>query len=472
MLPDFDKFLTFDLVIIGSGSAGISAAIQASELGAKILLIGEGTIGGTCVNWGCVPSKAMIRAVEIFHSAKYASRFIGIEAAAKLNSWKKLIDEKQALVNELRQIKYINVLQSYNNITYIEGHAKLTQNAVVINNTHYITKKTIIATGASPSLPNIDGINNISYLTSTTALELENLPKSLLVIGGGIIGVELGQMFARAGALVTICCRTRLLPEAEPELSENLEKYLKEEGINICKGISYQKIETIMDGIRLTCKIDDNAQVIEAEKILIATGRTPNTNDMDLEKTGITLLKNKGIAVNEYMQSSNPNIYAIGDATGTDMFVYMGAYGGKLAATNAIKGNNKKYDNSIMPSVVFTDPQVANVGLTESQAKQQGYDIKTSIIALKHIPRFIVSRDDRGLIKLVADKKTDKLLGAHILAPEAGDLIQTAAMALKAGFTTEILAEFIFPYLTGVEGIKLAAQAFKKNINKLSCCAG
>ena len=206
--------------------------------------------------------------------------------------------------------------------------------------------------------------------------------------------------------------------------------------------------------------------------VLVATGRKPNADDMGLEENGIELTKNSGIKINEYMQTSRDDVYAIGDVTGVDMFVYMAAYGGKLATLNTLNGNHKKYDHTIMPTVVFTDPQVTDVGITEQQAKEQNIDIKISTIALDHVPRFIAARDTRGLIKLIADKKTDQLLGAHILAPEAGEIIQTAAIALKAKMTIEDLANSIFPYLTAVEGLKLAAQSFDKDVSKLSCCAG
>lgn len=468
MSVDSNKSQGFDLIVIGAGSAGISAAIQASDLGARTLLIEAGLIGGVSLNSGCVPSKTMIRAVEGLHSSKYASRFKGIKIIEKLNNWQEVVNGKQELVDKLRKARYTDVLNSYKNITYLEGEAKLIKNGVRVQEKAYIAKKIIIATGSSPSIPNIDGLNEVPYLTSTTALELKKLPKSLLIIGGGTIGVELGQMFSRVGVSVAICCRSRLLAASELEISSSLEKCLQEEGIRIYKDISYQRIETTKNGIRV---MHENG-TIEASELLMATGRIPNTNDMDIEKFDVTLVNNKWIKVNEYMQTSNPNIYAVGDVTGLDMFVYMGAYGGKLAAINAIKGNKEQYNNSILPSVVFSDPQVASVGLTEGQAKEQGYDVKTSIVNMNRIARFLVARDDRGLIKLVADKKTDKLLGAHIMAPEAGDLIQTAAIALKAGFTTQDLAECIFPYLTGVEGIRLAAQAFKQDINKLSSCAG
>jgi mercuric reductase len=309
-------------------------------------------------------------------------------------------------------------------------------------------------------------------LNSTTALELETLPESILVIGGGYIGSELGQMFARAGVKVTICCRRRLLPEAEPEISEALAEYFKAEGITVLQGISYKTVEKSNKGVKLLCQTRNGLESIEAEQILAATGRRANSGSMGLEKVGIKLLDNEGIEVNEYMQTTNPAIYAVGDVTGKDMFVYMAAYGGKLAASNALEGNHLQYDATAMPSVTFTDPQVASVGLTESEAKSKGYDVKTSLLTLDNVPRFIAARDTRGLIKLVADKRTDKILGAHILAPEGGDSIQTMVIAIKASLTTENLGNTIFPYLTAVEGLKLAAQTFYKDVSKLSCCAG
>ncbi len=461
-----------DLLVIGAGSGGFSAAITAAEKGADVVITGSGTIGGTCVNVGCLPSKTMIRAMEGIYHANHASRFNGIKGSAEITDWKAAVEQKRSLVEELRRSKYIDVLPVYENISYVEGKTQFTGEGVMVGDVLYTPKKSIIATGSSPSLPPIDGMLNMPYLTSTTALELEKQPESLLVIGGGVIGVELGQMFARAGTKVTICCRSRLVPETEPEISEALAKYLQDEGADICAGIGYQKIEQTNRGIRLTHDKDGETRTIEAEHVLVATGRKPNTANMGLEENGIKLIKNGGVQVNEYMQTTREDVYAVGDVTGKDMFVYMAAYGGKLAALNALDGNKNAYDNAAMPSVIFTDPQVADVGLTEAQAKAQGVDVKTSSITLDHVPRFIAARDTRGLIKLVADRKTDRLLGAHILAPEAGDLIQTVVVALKAGMTTEALATTIFPYLTGVEGLKLAAQTFDKDVSKLSCCAG
>ena len=465
-----------DLLVIGGGSGGFSAAITAAESGANVVIAGHGAIGGTCVNVGCVPSKTMIRAMEAVHHARNAERFDGVKGKSEIFNWKALIAQKQSLVDELRKAKYEDVLLSYPNVTYVDMKEKahFTGNGteVDVDGILYHPKKIVIATGSSSALPPINGIQSVPVLDSTSALKLEVLPKSLLVIGGGVIGVELGQMFARAGVKVTICCRSRLLPEAEPEVSQALAESLRAEGMVVCDGIGYQKIETTTKGIKLVCEGLDGLDAIEAEQLLVAAGRRPNTSALDTDKVGIKLLKNGGIDINEYMQSSHPDIYAVGDVTGTDMFVYMAAYGGKLAAKNALGGNSHKYSNAAMPSVVFSDPQMAMVGLTEAQAKTKGYEVKTSTITLDHVPRYIAARDARGLIKLVADKETDKLLGAHILAPDGGELVQTMVLAIKAGMTTEDLASTIFPYLTGVEGLKLAAQTFDKDVSTLSCCAG
>ena len=459
-------------MVIGAGSAGFSAAITAAEAGADVTLVGEGTIGGTCVNVGCVPSKTMIRAVEILYQAPHAARFHGITSSASVLDWQAVVAHKQQLVEDLRQAKYSDVLSAYPNIRYMEGRAQLGKDGVMVDGKLHTPDKIIIATGSSNRVPSILGIETIDYLDSTSALGLETLPGSMIIIGGGVIGCELGQMFARAGVKVTLCCRSRLLPDMEPEISKALQTYLESEGITVCAGIGYQSVKQHGDGVRLHCKNECKARMLEADRILLAAGRKPNTAGLGLEEAGVLLTKNGGIEVDAFMRSSNPDIYAAGDVTGKDMFVYMAAYGAKLAAQNAVGGDAQSYNNATMPSVVFTDPQVSSVGLTESQASEQGYSVKTSVITLDHVPRYLAARDTRGLIKLVADKDTDKLLGAHVLAPEGGELIQTAAIALKASMTATELGQTIFPYLTGVEGLKLAAQTFDKDVNTLSCCAG
>lgn len=462
----------YDLAVIGAGSAGFSAAITGAELGAHVALIGHGTIGGTCVNIGCVPSKTLIRATETLHQASAAARFAGIRAAGRIEDWAAAVRQKDELVSSLRQKKYVDLLPSYNTVAYLEGQARLTVEGLAVNGSAVQAGKVIIATGAAPTLPPIPGIDGVRYLTSTTALELERLPKSLLVIGGGYIGCELSQMFARAGVRVTIVFRSRLLPEAEPEISEALTDYFEAEGIAVRSGLSYRHIRQEPDGIALSALVDGVAETIRAEQVLVATGRRPNTEGMGLAEAGVELLPGGEIKVDDRMRTSRPGVYAAGDVTGRDEFVYMAAYGARIAAENALNGDSKRYDASAMPAVVFTDPQVASVGLTEAEARRQGLQAKSSVLPLDYVARAVAAHDTRGLIKLVADARSGKLLGAHILAPEGADSIQTAALAIKCGLTVEELAETIFPYLTTVEGLKLAAQGFTKDVAKLSCCAG
>ncbi len=462
----------YDLAVIGAGSAGFSAAITAAEQGANVALIGHGLIGGTCVNVGCVPSKTMIRAAEALHGARAASRFAGLAGEAHVADWRALIAAKDDLVGTLRQKKYVDLLPEYNGIAYLEGAARLNGAGVLVNDSPIAAGKIIVATGASPAMPSILGIENVPYLTSTTALELDQQPRSLLVIGGGYIGCELAQMFARTGTAVTMVTRSRLLPEAEPEIAQALARYLADEGITVRTGLTYSRIEQQDGEITLTIDVDGRAEMLTAEQVLVTTGRMPNTVNLGLEESGIRLAPNGGIVVDDRMRTSKSGVYAAGDVTGRDQFVYMAAYGAKLAARNALNGDSLVYDNTAMPWVVFTDPQVAGVGFSEAQAIERGVEVKTSVVSLDQVPRALAARDTRGLIKLVADAKSDRLLGGQILAPEGADSIQSLALALKHGMTAKALGEMIFPYLTTVEGLKLAAQGFAKDVAKLSCCAG
>jgi mercury(II) reductase len=467
----------YDLAVIGAGSAGFSAAITAAEAGARVALIGHGEIGGTCVNVGCIPSKTLIRSVEPLYQARAAARFPGISAEARLADWGAVKQAKDELVATLRQAKYADILPHYDTIDYITGPARLAAGGVVVGSVvtgsaPLKAGKIIIATGSAPAVPRIEGLDDIAWLTSTTTFALDRLPRSVVVIGGGYIGCEITQMLARAGVATSLVCRSRLLPAGEPEISTALAGYLGGEGVRIIDGVSYKAVCKDGEDIALALERDGEPEEITAERLILATGRRPNADGLGLEAAGIARAPGGGIMVDDYMETSAPGIYAAGDVTGRDQFVYMAAYGAKIAAHNALGGNLRRYDNRAMPAVVFTDPQVASVGLTEARARTRGFDVKTSVLPLSHVPRALAARDVRGLIKLVANAADDRLLGAHILAPEGADSIQTAALAIQQGLTTRALADMIAPYLTTVEGLKLAAQTFDKDIAKLSCCAG
>lgn len=486
------------LMVIGGGSAGFAAAIRGAELGYRVALVNAGTIGGTCVNVGCVPSKALIRALEHYHRAG-EHPFRGVQTVKGALNWVQVVAHKDELVAELRQAKYRDVLAGYPNITYIEGRARLTGgNGVEINGQTYTPDKIILATGASPWVPPIPGLGEadghppVPYLTSTTAMELRELPRSLVVLGANAVGLEQAQIFARAGVAVTVVeLLPRIAPFEDEAVSAALQAALEEEGIRCITGFETARVEQ-EDGQIVLIPSPSTPQPpppspsgrggrgcpsgrgrgVRAEALLVATGRRPNTRGLGLEEAGMEVGKRGEVLVDETLRTSNPDVYAAGDVTGRDMFVYVAAYAGGLAAENALTGAAGRYDTAYIPRVTFTDPAVASAGLTEAQAREQGYAFKVSELPMKHVPRALAARDTRGLIKLVADAATDKLLGAHILAPEAGEMIQVAVLALKLGLTTADLRATIFPYLTNVEGLKLAALGFEKDVSQLSCCAG
>ncbi len=455
------------LMVIGGGSAGFAAAIKGAELGARVTLVNAGEIGGTCVNVGCVPSKALIRAMEHYHRAGLHP-FRGVQTMKGALDWAQVVAHKDELVAELRQAKYRDVLAAYPNVTYLEGRARLTGGGVEVDGQPHTPDKIILATGASPWAPPIPGLTD--YLTSATAMELRELPRSLLVLGGNAVGLEQAQIFARAGVPVTVVeLLPRIAPFEDEAVSAALREWLEAEGIRVLTGFETQNAARRAGRVTLTAA---DGRAAEGEQLLVAAGRRPNTRSLELEDAGVKTGPRGEILVDETLRTANPNVYAAGDVTGRDMFVYVAAYAGGLAAENALTGAGRRYETAYIPRVTFTDPAVASAGLTEAQARAQGYAVKTSLAPMSYVPRAIAARDTRGLVKLVADAETDKLLGAHILAPEAGEMIQVAALALKLGLTVADLRGTLFPYLTNVEALKLAALGFEKDVAKLSCCAG
>ncbi|WP_152007179.1 mercury(II) reductase [Hoeflea sp. EC-HK425] len=464
---------SYDLIVVGAGSAGFSASITAAEAGKRVALVGHGTIGGTCVNVGCVPSKAMIRAAEAVHSGASAARFPGVSPCEHAVDWPTVVKGTADLVEEMRHKKYIDLLPAYENVTYIEeGPARLVDGGVAVAGRIISAPRVLIATGSRPHTPDIDGIESVDVLDSTDLLTLPTRPESIMVLGGGYIGCELAQMASRLGVKVTLVTRSRLLPGAEPEVAEALTDALKAEGIAVETGLAYVSVAQESGGVTLTIKRDGKTEALAAERLVATTGRVANSDGLGLSEMCIETNARGSVRVGPDMATTRPGVWAAGDVTDRDQFVYMAAYGAKVAINNALGLEPMRYDNAAMPWVVFTDPQVAGIGLSEAEAKAAGHEVKTSVITLDNVPRAAAARDTRGVIKLVADAKTDLLLGGQIAAPEGSDTIQTLAMALKFSMTTKALGETIFPYLTTVEGLKLAAQTFDKDVAKLSCCAG
>lgn len=461
------------LVIIGGGSAAFSAALKAGGLGAQVTIINDGLpIGGTCVNVGCVPSKTLIRAAEVQHRA-LRHQFKGITSSSQVTDFKALIQQKKELVEGLRQAKYLDVIADLPDVQVVQGRAELTApDTVSVNGKTIKADRILIATGASAYIPPVPGLKESGYLTNISAFELNELPKSMIVLGGRYIALECAQMFARLGTKVSILQRSsRILPTESEDLTDELTQYLTDEGINVVTGVALEQISKEDGKVSVKTKVNGQEQMFQAEHILVTMGRTPNTKNMGLESIGIQLDDKGFIKVNDQLQTSVKNVYAAGDVIGEPMYVYTAAYEGALAAENAMNNASPKKDYTALPWVIFTDPQVTGVGLDERQAQKQGIDADTSKLPLSHVPRSIAARDTRGFIKLIRDKKTDKLVGARILAPEGSELLMEVSLAIRHGIKVKDIVSAFHPYLTLSEGIKLAAITFSKDVGKLSCCA-
>ena len=463
----------FDLLVVGGGSAGFAAAIKPADLGARVAMVEGGTLGGTCVNVGCVPSKTLIRAAEARHRRVHHG-FRGIPATDGQPDWPTVRAEKDALVAELRQTKYWNVLRVYPSVTLFRERATFVSGREVrlASGRTLTADKIVVTTGSSPWAPPIQGLAEAGYLDNASAMTLERLPQSLLVIGGSAVGLELAQMFARLGVPVTVLeAMPRVVPAEDADIANALADYLRSEGLDVYTDVRVDRVSRGTDGYEVQYHAGSAARLARAEQLLVATGRRANTAGFGLDTIGITIGTKGEIVVGDFLQTTNPNVYAAGDVIGDPMFVYVAAYAGALAAENALTGNERRYDLSALPKVTFTDPAVSSVGLTENEARGQGIEPLVSKLPLEHVPRALAAHDTRGFIKLVADAGTKKIIGAHILAAEAGEMITEPAVAIKLGLTIEDLTSTFHPYLTLSEGIKLAAQAFTKDVAKLSCCA-
>lgn len=461
------------IAVIGSGGAAMAAAIRAAADGAQVTLIERGIIGGTCVNVGCVPSKILIRAAHIAHLRGESPFDAGISATAPSILRDKLLAQQQGRVAELRHAKYESILEGQPGITTLRGSARFrdahsltvalhdgTEQAVVFD-------RCLIATGASAAIPPIAGLRDTPYWTSTEALESDAIPPRLAVIGASVVAVELAQAFARLGSQVTILARSTLLSQDDPAIGAALTAALRGEGITVHTHTQASAVAHA-DGV-FTLTTEQGA--ICAERLLVAAGRAPNTRDLQLQAAGVQVDAHGAIAVDDHLRTNVPHIFAAGDCTDQPQFVYVAAAGGTRAANNML-GGDARLDLSTMPAVVFTDPQVATVGLSEAQARLQAIETDSRTLTLDNVPRALANFDTRGFIKLVAEAGSGRLLGVQAVAAEAGELIQTAALAIRNRMTVQELADQLFPYLTMVEGLKLAAQTFTKDVSQLSCCAG
>ena len=461
------------IAILGSGGAAMAAALKATEEGAHVTLIERGTLGGTCVNVGCVPSKILIRAARIAHLRRVSPFDTGLPPTPPTILRERLLEQQRSRVEELRQAKYESVLAGNPHITVLHGEARFRDShslTVRLNDggEQKVTfDRCLIATGASAAVPPIPGFKDTPYWTSTEALASAAIPQRLAVIGSSVVAVELAQAFARLGSRVTILARSTLLCREDPAIGEALTAAFRAEDIEVLEHTEASRV-THRDG-EFVLTIPSGER--RAERLLIATGRAPNTGSLALDAAGVAVNGQGAIQVDSDMRTRAQGIYAAGDCTDQPQFVYVAAAAGTRAAIN-MAGGHATLDLTTLPRVIFTDPQVATVGYSEQEAHHQGIETDSRTLTLDNVPRALVNFDIRGFIKMVAEAGTGRLLGVQAVAPEAGELIQAAALAIHHRMTVSDLSSQLFPYLTMVEGLKLAAQTFSKDVKQLSCCAG
>ena len=461
------------IAVIGSGGAAMAAARKAVEQGAHGTLFERGTIGGTCVNVGCVPSKIMIRAAHIAHLRRESPFDGGMPPTPPTILRERLLAQQQARVDELRHAKYEGILDDNPAISVLHGEARF-------KDAHSLTvqlngggervlafDRCLIATGASPAVPPIPGLKDTPYWTSTEALVSDTIPERLAVIGSSVVALELAQAFARLGSKVTILARSTLFFREDPAIGEAITAAFRAEGIEVLEHTQASQVAHEGGEFVLTTAHGE----LRADKLLVATGRSPNTRSLALDAAGVALNLQGAIVIDVGMRTSTPDIYAAGDCTDQPQFVYVAAAAGTRAAIN-MTGGDAALNLAAMPAVVFTDPQVATVGYSEAEAQHDGIETDSRTLTLDNVPRALANFDTRGFIKLVIEEGSGRLIGVQAVAPEAGELIQTAVLAIRTRMTVQELADQLFPYLTMVEGLKLAAQTFNKDVKQLSCCAG
>lgn len=464
---------TYDLIIIGGGAGAFAAAIKANDLKAKMLIINGGLpMGGTCVNVGCVPSKTLIYAAEVLHHAKNHG-VPGIELNITKADFSKVVEDEIKLVEHLRQEKYERVLRFLKYATFLEGKARfINSKTIEANGEQYASERFIIATGSTAIVPNIEGIRDVGYITHIEAMKLAKLPTELVVIGAGPVGLELAQMYARFGVKVTILQRgPSIFSTGEPELTDRLTEILKEEGIAIRTDVKPLKAENKNGKKVITFQEKNKQEELSCDEILLATGKSPNTKELNLKALPVAVDQRGAVIVNETFQTSQLHIYAVGDVVSLPLRLETTAgHEGTLAAENALSGTKKKINYSSAPYTIFTDPQLASVGWTEEHQMKETGVCACRTISFENVPRAIITRKTSGLLKMAIDPKTRVIKGVHILAPHAGELISEAMVLIKNQNTIDDVIDSLPMFPTLSESFKIAALSFTKDVSKLSCC--
>jgi mercuric reductase len=469
-----------DFLIVGSGSTAFAAAIAAHDLGARVAMVERRTLGGTCANRGCLPSKNLIEAARIVHEAAHP-RYDGLHPASVGVDFGRLVAQKDAVVHAYRAKKYAAVADALDGVEVVTGTARfLDPETVEVDGTPIRAGQILVASGSRPTIPPIPGLESVPYLTSDLldadeAGRLTELPASLVVLGGGSVAAELAQLFARLGSTVTVVARSELLRGYEPELGRLLAAAFRSEGIEVIEGARVERVTGDARSVALAVETPQSGQILRAERLLVATGRRPNTDDLDLEAAGVATDPAGFVVVDAELRTSQPHIWAAGDVIGrqhgSQMATPVGARQGRIVAENAFAGAGRRFDGSVIPRAVFTDPPIATVGLTEAEARARHLPAVVATTPIEHVPRAGAIHRTDGLVKIVASTLDERVLGVHMVGEGAPEVIHEAAMGLRFRAKLDDFVDLIHVYPTMAEALKIGSQAFSRDVSKLSCCA-
>ncbi|MFV2062958.1 MAG: mercury(II) reductase [Chloroflexota bacterium] len=470
----------FDLFILGSGSTAFAAALKANELGARVAMIERRTLGGTCANRGCLPSKNLIEAARIVHEAANP-RYPGLAPATIEVDFEALIRQKDDVVHDYRQKKYGSVASSVG-IDTLEGDARFVDaNTVEVGTERIEADRILIATGSRPTIPPIPGLDAVPYMTSDMLDadedgRLTELPESLIILGGGYIAVELAQMFSRLGSEVTLVQRSaELLSDYEPEFGPLVSEVFRREGMQVHTGTRIESVEGNEREIRVSLDVAGETRTVTAQRLLVALGRRPNSDDLDLAAAGVKMDADGTVMVDTRLRTSQHHIWAAGDVIGSQhdsqMATPVGARQGRIAADNAMGGADIRFDGSVIPRGIFIDPPIGMVGRSEAEIRARRLPAVTATAPLQYTPRAGAIHKTEGFVKMIASTIDEKILGVHVIGESAPEIIHEAAMAMKFGATIPDFVDLIHVYPTMSEALKIGAQGFYKDVSKLSCCA-
>jgi mercuric reductase len=471
----------FDLVVLGAGSTAFAAALRAQALGRTVLLTEERVVGGTCANRGCLPSKNLIEAARLVHDARHP-RYPGLAGVGLGVDFAELVRQKDEIVVDYRARKYDSLAEGQFDIAH--GHVELEDpHTVSVDGRRYTGEVVLVATGSRPHVPDIEGLDRVPWVTSDLLAqgepaELTTLPRSILIVGAGYVALELGQMFRRFGADVTLVERgPEILSRGyEPEVGPTVRELLEAEGLRILTSSSVRAVRADGAGVVASVVVNGVPVEVRAERLVVATGRRPSSDRIGLERVGVAVGEDGGILVDEHLRTNVPTIYAAGDVVGrsqaSQMATPVGSHDGGIVAHNAFSGQPlRRADHRVVPRAIFVDPPVAVVGMIEAEAVAAGHHCWCRAVPMSLVPRAGAIRDTRGFVKMVADAQTNEVLGVTMVGHGASEVIHEAAMALRFRARLEDFVDLLHVYPTMAEALKIAAISRFKDPTRLSCCA-